>query len=293
MADYLELTCPGCQRKLRIRTKYIGLRVACSHCQHNFLVEAPEGTAASGPTPSGYAPAPPDLAAEQQRVAELDSELQQLRQQLADRAAECAQATEQLREAETRHAEERRELEADRSRIEEQVEQLKRQVQEAHELQPRLAQVREAEQRLESELSRIRAEAEGLQRERDEALGQLQTIGKNCEQLTARCDQLEARCQEAESARRDVEQRLETEQGRLNEAIRQGLEREAQLTRQNELQAEEIRRLQAKLAQPRRPEQPAADDPRVAELTQQLQQAHGQIRELRSLVEGLGISVAR
>jgi chromosome segregation ATPase len=39
VSDYLEMPCPQCKRSLRIRTSYVGLRLACKHCQHKFRVE--------------------------------------------------------------------------------------------------------------------------------------------------------------------------------------------------------------------------------------------------------------
>lgn len=41
MIDYIQATCPGCRRDLRVRSVYVGRIIQCNHCDHAF-VPAPQ-----------------------------------------------------------------------------------------------------------------------------------------------------------------------------------------------------------------------------------------------------------
>lgn len=36
--------CPSCKRRLHIRLMYVGQRVACRHCRHQFVVRDPSSS---------------------------------------------------------------------------------------------------------------------------------------------------------------------------------------------------------------------------------------------------------
>src|SRR6516225_1473810 len=81
------MACPQCQTPLRVRTEYVGKRIACKTCDHTFRVEAP---------PDGAAPPPAPPAAAGEGAGQ---EVQQLREELAARTSEHDRALQQLQEA--------------------------------------------------------------------------------------------------------------------------------------------------------------------------------------------------
>lgn len=112
MADYLDIVCPGCQRPLRVRSKYAGLSVTCSHCEQEFLVRA--STPAELPV-AGPAAAPPvhtaELESARGRIAELEQAMSELREsfdanvaELNTLRAEIGRLATALHEAESRRA---------------------------------------------------------------------------------------------------------------------------------------------------------------------------------------------
>jgi hypothetical protein len=36
--------CPSCKKRLHIRLEYVGQRVACRHCRHQFVVRDPSSS---------------------------------------------------------------------------------------------------------------------------------------------------------------------------------------------------------------------------------------------------------
>jgi chromosome segregation ATPase len=89
---------------LRIRTEYLGKRIACKHCRHTFRAEAP-------PAPAPAAPSlVPDAAL--QHNARLQADLQKAQADLAARTAELARAIEEKQRAEAEAANAARQLQA-------------------------------------------------------------------------------------------------------------------------------------------------------------------------------------
>jgi hypothetical protein len=86
---HFDSSCPHCQRALRIRNKYLGMRIACNYCNHTFVAKAPAAAAPSTPPAPAAPPASGGAAdATGQQVARLEAELRQARGELATRTAE-------------------------------------------------------------------------------------------------------------------------------------------------------------------------------------------------------------
>src|SRR5262245_49957120 len=83
------MACPKCKRSLRVRTSYIGHRIACKSCEYVFKVSAP---------PEQAVPPPPQEA-DPGRAARLEEELQRARADLAARTSERDEAGRHLDEA--------------------------------------------------------------------------------------------------------------------------------------------------------------------------------------------------
>src|SRR5215475_1411024 len=49
---YIDLSCPNCQRLLRVRTEYAGKRIACKHCSHAFVAGVPADAGPPQPDPA-------------------------------------------------------------------------------------------------------------------------------------------------------------------------------------------------------------------------------------------------
>jgi hypothetical protein len=93
--QYIELSCPGCQRPLRVPTQYIGRRIACNRCDHAFSPSASANE--SMPAPAS----PPTLAdsgTANRRISALEEQIKQVGSELADRTARCTRAECQVAE---------------------------------------------------------------------------------------------------------------------------------------------------------------------------------------------------
>ena len=46
MSDDIRIVqpCPNCKQRLHIRMSYVGSKVACRHCQHQFIVRDPSSS---------------------------------------------------------------------------------------------------------------------------------------------------------------------------------------------------------------------------------------------------------
>ena len=53
------VTCPQCQRLLRVRTEYAGKRIACKHCSHAFVAGVPAEAGQVGSARAAAAQAAP------------------------------------------------------------------------------------------------------------------------------------------------------------------------------------------------------------------------------------------
>jgi hypothetical protein len=95
-ARYVELPCRNCQRLLRVRTEYVGRRIACKYCRNVFRPEAEDGQLL--PLAVRLA-APPRPGAAGQRLAQLEADLQQVRGELAARSADHAAAVQDAERA--------------------------------------------------------------------------------------------------------------------------------------------------------------------------------------------------
>src|SRR4051794_3103575 len=82
---YVKLACPNCKQPLRIRTEYLGQRLACKHCKRTFLPVAVDGAVPAAP------PGPdPALERANQRITQLEAELRQAQGAAEGRAADLA-----------------------------------------------------------------------------------------------------------------------------------------------------------------------------------------------------------
>src|SRR5271165_524934 len=95
VTQYIEMPCPQCGRGLRVRTSYVGLRLACKYCRHNFQVTG-EGRTAAPPS----TPATPDAADALRRQTEaLELELGKVKAEVAVRESEYQDVVRQLQTA--------------------------------------------------------------------------------------------------------------------------------------------------------------------------------------------------
>src|SRR5207245_220907 len=83
VAQYIESACPNCNRPVRIRTEYLGKRIACKSCDHTFKADAAQIPPASTPQA-----APEESPIVNQQTASLEEELKQVRNELAVRTTE-------------------------------------------------------------------------------------------------------------------------------------------------------------------------------------------------------------
>src|SRR5262249_28943263 len=129
VTKYIDNPCPKCGRNLRVRTTYIGRKIACNHCNHGFLVKAdtaPERGALPPDKPAGTMTREPELEQLREQVRALDEESRKLRTELAARSLE---------------------QETDRQRLRSAQEEIVRFGVQVHDLQGQLAQAREYGQR--------------------------------------------------------------------------------------------------------------------------------------------------
>lgn len=68
MSTHLQIGCPSCQKTLKIRPAYLGHRVACKYCEHQFVptADVPE----AGPESSGDVPSLEELWERETRASE-------------------------------------------------------------------------------------------------------------------------------------------------------------------------------------------------------------------------------
>src|SRR5262249_36727141 len=105
--SYIDLSCPNCQRPLRVRTEYAGQRIACKHCSHAFVAGVPAEAGPVAPAPAAapqpersVGPPQPDPAADaRQRPAQQEAEPQRAVRELAARTAGLTAATEEAQRA--------------------------------------------------------------------------------------------------------------------------------------------------------------------------------------------------
>jgi chromosome segregation ATPase len=106
VTQYFEMPCPHCRRGLRIRTTYVGRRLLCKYCKHDFRV-AGEKPAAAAAVPDAEAPPAPAAAeaeALRRRVAELEQDLDRAHGESAVAASEHARGRERIEALESQLA---------------------------------------------------------------------------------------------------------------------------------------------------------------------------------------------
>src|SRR5262249_34665480 len=57
MASVVDISCPNCDKILRVPPAVFGKRVKCKHCEHAFVVEAPDAAKPAKPAKPGAKPA--------------------------------------------------------------------------------------------------------------------------------------------------------------------------------------------------------------------------------------------
>src|SRR5262249_9040388 len=90
VVQYIDSACPRCQHAIRIRTEYVGRRLACKYCNHSFVAEATAQASQSAVAT--------DLESARTRISSLEEEVQQLRTELATRAPEHATESQRFQE---------------------------------------------------------------------------------------------------------------------------------------------------------------------------------------------------
>jgi chromosome segregation ATPase len=96
--QYFEMSCPQCGKGLRIRSTYVGLRLACKQCGHTFQFQGngQQPQPAAAPPAAAASDLAPELAAARQRAATLEQELETARIELAAAKARVGELTGQL-----------------------------------------------------------------------------------------------------------------------------------------------------------------------------------------------------
>jgi hypothetical protein len=79
----VNLACPHCQKPLRVRVDYLGQRIVCKSCQHAFRAELEDAAAGQATSPVAKLAPVPLKVPDQERMAELEAEVHQLRTELA------------------------------------------------------------------------------------------------------------------------------------------------------------------------------------------------------------------
>ena len=249
MSRHIRIACPNCQRSdLRIRPEYLGRRVTCKHCHHEFPAGAAEDPG-TRPRPAGHSPpeqAAIDVAepratalevermraelgtqtgqytATLQRLRDVEGRLGQSQDRVRGLQEQLDQARGQLRRDSERR-DERAEADADRDRLRAELEALRAgrdrlEVDrlEGSRLEEQLrAELAEARRRLAEEASLREAVGGELTRGRDEAIAAWEAERRAWQ---SRDEELRARLQ-------DAERRLVEEQARSEAASRDWRER--------------------------------------------------------------------
>jgi chromosome segregation ATPase len=275
--SHIDLSCPNCQRLLRVRTEYDGKRIACKYCTHAFVAAvtadagqvAPAPAAAPQAAPSGGPPRPdPDAEAARQRFAQQEAELQRAVNELAARTAELTGATEEAqraredtarleqqllalqsaaREAETRQSQELSTAQANADRLNARVAALQKQVAEmegglrdAAVLATRLRKERGAAQTSSQELTDRLAAAEDRAQELETRLRDAHAAAQAASQ------NLTVRLAAAETSSQELTARLATAEARVQELDSVRADRD-NLVRERGEDARQVEQLQAQL----------------------------------------------
>jgi chromosome segregation ATPase len=194
----LELPCPNCQRNLRIRTEYVGKRIACKYCEHVFRPEAKDGHMPPPAAPAAAPPAP-DVAAQaaQQRIAQLQTELRKAQSDLADRTAEHGTA---VQEAEHTRAK--------AGRLEQQLQALRSGADEAEARHRRDSATKQQElTTARADAARLGEQITGL-KERADQVARLEVELQNAQLATTMLEQKAAGWQQELATAREESQRL-------------------------------------------------------------------------------------
>ena len=86
--QYIDGACPKCKRSVRVRAEYLGKRIACKYCDHDFLAQAQlvHGAAAAEAAATAGSALSPELTIARQRVATLEEVVSRDRGSGGDRA---------------------------------------------------------------------------------------------------------------------------------------------------------------------------------------------------------------
>jgi colicin import membrane protein len=94
---YVEFPCPNCEHRLRVKYEYLGGKLRCKYCAHEFVSPSAEEEEVPW-TSSGQHEAEEDPQAAQRRIAVLETELGSLRDELSSRTAEYTSAAEKFQQ---------------------------------------------------------------------------------------------------------------------------------------------------------------------------------------------------
>jgi chromosome segregation ATPase/DNA-directed RNA polymerase subunit RPC12/RpoP len=303
MVEYLQISCPSCQRTLRVRKQYAGREVACSHCGQSFVVQQPDEPHESAMHPVRHHPqaiSEAERESYEKQVADLADELQKVRADHQKIASELAVVTEQVQ----RRDAERDQLGNQVKELTAQLEQLREQAQvdavlrdELADSQAELEQLRAQIQSLESRVAaadRLEQELKIENVQRDRLNEQLQKLSEEVVAVRVERDRLAdqdtTHTAELEQLHTSLEQFRQESTSLRQERDRHAQEANQAHARNSEL-AEKIRTLESKLAQPTTSLDVPADQRPLEELRSQVLKLQIQNEELRSVIHGLGITV--
>src|SRR5262245_40434011 len=86
----VTIPCPQCLRTLHVRREYLGKRIFCSYCKHTFRAALEGAGHRPGAGPEWAVPGPIHGSDEVTRVRALESEVEKLRNDLSARTSEYA-----------------------------------------------------------------------------------------------------------------------------------------------------------------------------------------------------------
>ncbi len=241
MPQYIDMPCPRCNRGLRIRTNYVGLRLQCKYCEHKFQVPADANVVSATPPASPDATQAAEKEALGERLTALEAELAKVRNELTAVTAERESSVRYLQQARDELARERERATDLQSRLEHASQtngDTVRQQQEAEairaqrdEMTSEVNALRERVgtlERLEVELKTARAEVARFEAERqsagqrnDSAAAELVSARADNDRLSGEVQQLRDKLSQSEADLGKLESELANRQRELGEMRQQ------------------------------------------------------------------------
>src|SRR5438874_9398092 len=96
----VEFPCPQCEHPLRIKPEYLGRKLRCKYCAHEFPTDPSDGSPTAD---SGLHAIEDARQVAEQRVAEMEAKLQSMQEELTQRITAQIAVEQELQEAEREH----------------------------------------------------------------------------------------------------------------------------------------------------------------------------------------------